>query len=130
MHIVSTVKGELDPKYDIFDVIRATFPSGTLTGAPKIRAMEIISELELEKRGPYGGIVFYLGFNMNLDSCITIRTIVLKDGMAKIQAGAGIVAESKPDNEFQETLSKAQAMINAIKQAGIGGQNDFINRQL
>jgi len=121
MHIVSTIKGELDEPYDIFDVIRATFPAGTLTGAPKIRAMEIVSELEPCKRGPYGGMVFYLGFNGNLDSCITIRTIILKNGLALIQAGAGIVADSIPENEYNETLNKAQALIKAIKKAECGG---------
>jgi anthranilate synthase component 1 len=121
MHIVSTIKGELDEPYDIFDVIRATFPAGTLTGAPKIRAMEIVSELEPCKRGPYGGMVFYLGFNGNLDSCITIRTIILKNGLAMIQAGAGIVADSIPENEYNETLNKAQALIKAIKKAEYGG---------
>jgi anthranilate synthase component 1 len=114
MHIVSTIKAQLDEHYDVFDVIRASFPAGTLSGAPKIRAMEIITELETLKRGPYGGMVFNLGFNGNLDSCITIRTILLKGNTAYIQAGAGIVADSDPEKEYLETLSKAGASIDAI----------------
>jgi anthranilate synthase component 1 len=116
MHIVSTVKAELDPTYDVFDVIRATFPAGTLTGAPKIRAMEIIAGLETEKRGPYGGMILNLGFNGHLDSCITIRTIVIKDGLASVQAGAGIVADSVAEREFIETVNKAGALLETIKQ--------------
>jgi anthranilate synthase component 1 len=115
MHIVSTIKAELDEKYDVFDVIRATFPAGTLSGAPKVRAMEIIAELESERRGPYGGMIFNLGFNGNLDSCITIRTIILKDLVASIQAGAGIVADSIPESEYMETVNKALALINTIE---------------
>jgi anthranilate synthase component 1 len=120
MHIVSTIKAQLDEQYDLFDVIRACFPAGTLTGAPKIRAMEIINELENTKRGPYGGMVFNFGFNGNLDSCITIRTILLKGDTAVIQAGAGIVADSAPENEYKETVSKAQALIDAIQLTGAG----------
>lgn len=118
MHIVTTIKASLDENYDVFDVIKASFPAGTLTGAPKIRAMEIIYELEDLRRGPYGGMILNLGYNMNLDSCITIRTLVLKDNIAKIQAGAGIVADSDPESEYQETINKAEAMIKTIKQAG------------
>ena len=114
MHIVTTIKAELDKSYDVFDVIRASFPAGTLTGAPKIRAMEIISELEPVRRGPYGGMIFYLGFNGNMDSCITIRTVLLKDGIACVQAGAGIVADSIPENEYMESQNKAGALIDAI----------------
>jgi anthranilate synthase component 1 len=121
MHLVSTVKAELDPRYDVFDVIRATFPAGTLTGAPKIRAMEIIHDIEGSRRGPYGGIVFYLGFNGNLDSCITIRTILIKGRRAEIQAGAGVVADSRPEQEYEETVNKAQALWQAIEQAARGG---------
>jgi len=116
MHIVSTIKAELDSAYDVFDVIRATFPAGTVTGAPKIRAMEIISELEPSRRGPYGGMIFYLGFNGNLDSCITIRTIVLKDRVATVQAGAGVVADSMPEAEYEETLNKAGALISTVNE--------------
>lgn len=115
MHIVSTIKAELDDAYDVFDVIKATFPAGTLTGAPKVRAMEIIAELEPDKRGPYGGMVFNLGFNGNMDSCIVIRTLILKDGLAVIQAGAGIVADSVPEKEYQESINKSQALIEAIR---------------
>lgn len=121
MHIVSTIKAELDKGLDVFDVIRACFPAGTLTGAPKVRAMEIIAELEPVKRGPYGGMVFNLGFNGNLDSCITIRTMVLKDNIACIQAGAGIVADSVPETEYEETLNKARALIDAIEKTNAGG---------
>ena len=115
MHIVSTIKAELDDAYDVFDVIKATFPAGTLTGAPKVRAMEIIAELEPDKRGPYGGMVFNLGFNGNMDSCIVIRTLILKDGLAVIQAGAGIVADSVPENEYQESINKSLALMEAIR---------------
>lgn len=122
MHIVSTIKGELDEQYDVFDVIAATFPAGTLSGAPKIRAMEIIAELEKEKRGPYGGMVFNLGFNGNMDSCITIRSIVIQGKTAVVQAGAGIVADSIPEKEYQETVNKAQALIDTIQQTDNGRQ--------
>ncbi len=130
MHIVSNIKAKLDPSFDVFDVIRATFPAGTLTGAPKIRAVEIIAEMETDRRGPYGGMVFYLGFNGNLDSCITIRTIVLKDGVALVQAGAGIVADSLAEKEFEETENKAGAMIEALLAAERGEDNDPSDRQL
>ncbi|MCX6565722.1 MAG: anthranilate synthase component I [Candidatus Aminicenantes bacterium] len=117
MHIVSSVKAELAEPYDIFDVIRAVFPAGTLSGAPKIRAMEIISELEGTRRGVYGGMVCYLGFNGNFDSCITIRTILMQGKTAFIQAGAGIVADSVPENEYRESCHKAQALFQAIERA-------------
>ena len=120
MHIVSIIKGELDENYDIFDVIAAVFPAGTLTGAPKIRAMEIIAELEQERRGTYGGMVFYLGFNGSFDSCITIRTILFKSGQAVIQAGAGIVADSQPEKEYQEVQNKAQVLLQAVQLAEDG----------
>ncbi len=128
MHIVSTVKAELDDEHDVFDVVRATFPAGTLSGAPKFRAMEIISEIEAGRRGPYGGLVFNLGFNGNFDSCITIRTIVIKDGVTFIRAGAGIVADSVPENEYQESLDKAQALFQAVKDASQGGLHDPADR--
>ncbi len=118
MHIVSSITGKLKPGADSFDVIRATFPAGTLTGAPKIRAMEIISELEEERRGPYGGMVLYLGFNGNLDSCITIRSMTCREGQITVQAGAGIVADSDPDSEFLETENKAKALISVILSKG------------
>lgn len=115
MHIVSTVKSEMDDCREVFDVIMATFPAGTLTGAPKIRAMEIIHELEPERRGTYGGMVFYLGFNGNMDSCITIRTMLIKDGLATVQAGAGIVADSIPEKEYEESCNKANALLKAVE---------------
>ena len=114
MHIVSNVTGTLAKDHGADAVMRATFPAGTLSGAPKIRAMQIISELENEKRGPYGGAVAYYSFNGNVNSCITIRTAVLKDGYAHVQSGAGIVADSDPDTEFEETCSKAKAMMRAL----------------
>jgi anthranilate synthase component 1 len=121
MHIYSTVEGELDTsRYDIFDALRATFPAGTVTGAPKIRAMEIIEELEPTKRGPYAGSVGYFSFNGNMDMAITIRTIVLKGNTAFVQAGAGIVADSVPEREYQETVNKAKALLSAIEMAAQG----------
>ncbi|MDP2654528.1 MAG: anthranilate synthase component I [Candidatus Omnitrophota bacterium] len=117
MHIVSNVKGRLKPSQDAFDVLEAAFPAGTLSGAPKIRAMEIIDELENVSRGPYGGCIGYFSFNGNLDSCITIRTIVIKGKKAYIQAGAGIVADSVPLNEYRETVNKARAQVMAIESA-------------
>jgi anthranilate synthase component 1 len=124
MHIVSSVKAELAAPYDIFDVIRAVFPAGTLSGAPKIRAIEIIAELEGTRRGPYGGLVCYLGFNGNFDSCITIRTILMKGKEAFIQAGAGIVADSVPENEYRESWAKAQALFQAIERASQSRQGE------
>ncbi|HNT31128.1 MAG TPA: anthranilate synthase component I family protein [Candidatus Aminicenantes bacterium] len=121
MHLVSSVKAEMDESRDVFDVIRAVFPAGTLSGAPKIRAMEIISELEGRRRDFYGGMVFNLGFNGNFDSCITIRTILKKGRTAFFRAGAGIVADSVPENEFRETEHKAEALFAAIERAGAEG---------
>ncbi|MBN2039242.1 MAG: anthranilate synthase component I [Spirochaetes bacterium] len=115
MHIVSNVVGKLSGEYDVFDVIKAAFPAGTLSGAPKIRAMEIISELEPERRGIYGGMVGYLTFDQNLDSCITIRTFVIKDNIAYLQAGAGLVADSNPEREYYETIHKMKALIKAME---------------
>ena len=115
MHIVSNVEGNLKRSKDAFDVFSACFPAGTLSGAPKIRAMEIINELEPNNRGPYGGSVGYFGFSGNMDMSITIRSFYLEDKKLFFQAGAGIVADSKPTNEFNETVSKSQAMLNAIK---------------
>jgi len=114
MHIVSDVTGTLSPEYDAYDVMRATFPAGTVSGAPKVRAMEIIAELEKTKRGPYAGAVGYFSFDGNLDSCITIRTIVLDKNKAYVQAGAGIVADSVPELEYKETRNKARAMMKAL----------------
>ena len=120
MHLVSHVQGKLQPTKDIYDVIRACFPAGTVSGAPKIRAMEIIEELEPTRRGPYAGAVGYFSFSGNLDTCINIRTILIKDGTAYLQAGAGIVADSDPDREYQETVDKARAMVVAIELAERG----------
>ncbi|MBL9117261.1 MAG: anthranilate synthase component I [Verrucomicrobiaceae bacterium] len=114
MHIVSNVDGELDPSHSAYDVMRATFPAGTVSGSPKVRAMEIISELEKAKRCAYAGAVGYFGFDGNLDSCIALRTCVLKDGEAHVQAGAGVVADSDPTYEYNETVNKATGMLKAI----------------
>ncbi|MCX5852289.1 MAG: anthranilate synthase component I [Deltaproteobacteria bacterium] len=120
MHLVSTIRAELAAGKDFTDVIRATFPAGTLSGAPKIRAMEIIDELEPSGRGPYGGAVGYIGYSGNMDLCITIRTMVLERGIIHIQSGAGIVADSDPDSEYEETKSKAQGLIQAVQMAASG----------
>ncbi|HWQ61066.1 MAG TPA: anthranilate synthase component I family protein, partial [Negativicutes bacterium] len=114
MHIVSEVTGTLDPRYCPTDVLAACFPAGTLSGAPKIRAMEIIAALEKTPRGPYGGAVGYLDFRGNMDTCITIRTLVVEDGEVVIQTGAGIVADSVPATEYQETLHKARALFQVL----------------
>ncbi len=115
MHIVSNVIGKLRQGLDAFDVFNAAFPAGTVTGAPKIRAMQIIEELEPVRRGPYAGAVGYFSFNGNLDSCITIRTVVIAGEKAYIQAGAGIVADSVPENEYRETINKATALMRALE---------------
>lgn len=120
MHIVSSITGRLRREKDHFDALKACFPAGTVSGAPKIRAMEIIDELESIKRGPYAGCVGYFSFSGNLDSCITIRTIILKDGVAYVQAGGGIVADSDPGREYEETCNKARALIKAIEMAEEG----------
>ncbi len=117
MHIVSQVEGQLSKDRTPYDLMRATFPAGTLSGAPKIRAMQIISELEQTQRGPYGGCVGYFSFSGNLDCCITIRTALLKDGKAYVQAGGGWVTDSVPENEYQETVNKSQAMLKAVSMA-------------
>jgi anthranilate synthase component 1 len=108
------------PEFDRFDALAACFPAGTVTGAPKIRAMQIIDELEPAPRGVYAGAVLYADYDDNLDSCIAIRTIHLRDGLATIQAGAGIVADSIPANEFEECANKARAMVRAIELAETG----------
>ncbi len=117
MHIVSNVEGTLAEERDPFDLLAATFPAGTVSGAPKVRAMEIIEELEPTRRGPYAGLVGYLSFNGNLDSCITIRTMLAVGGRVYLQVGAGIVADSDPETEYQETLNKAKALFRAIQMA-------------
>jgi anthranilate synthase component 1 len=117
MHIVSHVKGKMREGLDFFDALRSCMPAGTVSGAPKVRAMQIISELEKEKRGLYAGAVGYLGFNGTMDSCIAIRTILFQNGKAYVQAGAGVVADSVPENEYEETINKAKGMIKAIEAA-------------
>ncbi len=117
MHIVSDLRGKLAEGRDAYDAFAASFPAGTVSGAPKIRAMEIIDELEPFRRGPYGGAVGYFSFDGNLDSCILIRTIIVKDNTAYIQAGAGIVADSVPEREHRECLNKARALFGAVKMA-------------
>jgi anthranilate synthase component 1 len=114
MHIVSNVQAELRAEFDWLDLLRATFPAGTLSGAPKVRAMEIIDELENQRRGPYGGCVGYIDYSGNMDTAIAIRTLVIKDGEIYLRTGAGIVADSDPESEYQECLDKAGALIQAI----------------
>jgi anthranilate synthase component 1 len=120
MHIVSRVTGILRDGVDAYALLRATFPAGTVSGAPKVRAMEIIEELEGLRRGPYAGAVGYFGFNGNVDTCIAIRTILIQDAVAYLQAGAGIVADSDPTREWEETLHKARALSVAIEMAEQG----------
>jgi anthranilate synthase component 1 len=117
MHLVSHVVGQLRPDMTPYEALRACFPAGTVSGAPKIRAMEIIAELETDKRGLYAGAVGYFSFSGNLDTAIAIRTIVYKDGMAHVQAGGGVVADSDPEKEYQETLNKAYGMLKALDEA-------------
>lgn len=125
MHIVSDVEGLLRPDLDAFDLFMSAFPAGTVSGAPKIRAMEIISELEPAPRGPYAGAVGYFGFNGNMDFCITIRTITVAGNRLSIQAGAGIVADSSPEGEYHETMRKAAAMLKTIEEVK---KNDTVYR--
>ena len=115
MHISSTVIGQLNDKSDAFDALMASLPAGTVSGAPKVRAMEIIDELEKHRRGPYAGAVGYIDFSGNMDTCIALRTIVIKDNVAYVQAGAGIVADSNPTSEYEETLNKARGLLRAIE---------------
>lgn len=114
MHMVSNVEGRLKPGLNAFDVLRATFPAGTVTGAPKIRAMQIIEELEPTRRGPYAGSVGYISYSGNMDMCITIRTLLARQGMVYVQAGGGLVADSVPENEYMETRNKARALMEAV----------------
>ncbi|OPX81607.1 MAG: Anthranilate synthase component 1 [Pelotomaculum sp. PtaB.Bin013] len=118
MHIVSNVKGRMSSGNNCYDALRACFPAGTVTGAPKVRAMEIIDELEPDGRGIYAGAVGYLGFTGNLDAAIAIRTMVIHDGCAYVQAGAGIVADSDPEKEYEETINKAGALLNTLREVG------------
>ncbi|HSN76522.1 MAG TPA: anthranilate synthase component I [Anaerolineae bacterium] len=120
MHIVSDVQGQLRPEFDAFDLLRATFPAGTVSGAPKVRAMEIIEALEGTRRGPYAGCVGYIGYDGNMDTCITIRTVVMRGATCTLQAGAGIVADSDPAYEWRETLNKARALAVAVEVAERG----------
>jgi anthranilate synthase component 1 len=117
MHFVTHVQGKLRPDMDAFDALRACFPAGTVSGAPKVRAMEIIAELEPEKRGPYAGAVGYFSFSGNMDMAIAIRTMVVSKGTAYVQAGAGIVYDSVPSHEYEESLNKARALLKALEQA-------------
>jgi anthranilate synthase component 1 len=118
MHLVSHVEGDLAPGLDMFDVLRASFPAGTVSGAPKVRAMEIIEELEPTRRGLYAGAVGYFGFSGNMDFCIAIRTLFVRDGRVYLQVGAGIVADSDPANEYEETVNKGKALVKALEMAG------------
>jgi anthranilate synthase component 1 len=120
MHIVSGVHGTLADGRDQFDVLKACFPAGTVSGAAKIRAMEIIDELEVERRGPYAGAVGYFGFSGNMDFCITIRTFFMRNKDLWIQAGAGIVSDSVPEKEYEETLNKARGLRRAVELAEQG----------
>jgi anthranilate synthase component 1 len=117
LHLVSHVEARLRPDLDSLDALKSVFPAGTLSGAPKVRAMQLIADLEGERRGLYGGAAGYIGYDGNLDTAITIRSAVLKDGVAHIHTGAGIVAGSVPEREFEETEHKAAAMRRAIEQA-------------
>ena len=113
MHITSNVRGQLSPGKTAFDALQSCLPAGTVSGAPKVRAMEIIDEIEPHRRGPYAGAVGYVDFNGNMDTCIALRTIVVQGDKAYVQAGAGIVADSVPANEWNETLNKARAQADA-----------------
>jgi anthranilate synthase component 1 len=121
MHLVSSLRGRLKPQVNCFQALAACFPGGTVSGAPKVRAMEIIDELEPTRRGIYAGAILYLDFSGNLDSCIAIRTMVVKKGMAHVQAGAGLVADSVPEREYRETINKARALLAALEIAHNGG---------
>ena len=120
MHITSQVEGRIRKGMDAFDLLRATFPAGTLSGAPKVRAMEIIEELEETRRGPYGGAVGYFSFDGSMDMCITIRTLLMQNDVISVQAGGGIVADSDPTAEYYETINKAKAVFEAVKYAERG----------
>jgi anthranilate synthase component 1 len=125
MHITSNVTGKLRKECDAFDALAACLPAGTVSGAPKVRAMEIIDELEPHRRGPYAGAVGYIDYRGNMDTCIALRTMVIQNDTAYIQAGAGIVADSIPENEYLETLNKAVGLLKAIEitQARVSGQS-------
>jgi anthranilate synthase component 1 len=120
MHIVSQVEGQIRPGLDAFDLMRATFPAGTVSGAPKVRAMEIIEELEGQRRGLYAGAVGYFSYDGSMDTCIAIRTMLVHSGTVYVQAGAGIVADSDPAREFEECVNKAKALLVAVDRAEQG----------
>ena len=126
MHIVSNVEGRLDPRHDVIDALAAGFPAGTVSGAPKVRAMEIIDELEVDKRGIYAGCIGYFGASGEMDTCIILRTAVVKDGTMHVQAGAGIVYDSDPTSEFEECRNKARALFRAAEEARRFGGNDLL----
>jgi anthranilate synthase component 1 len=117
MHIVSNVEGKLSGKFDAIDALVAGFPAGTVSGAPKVRAMEIIDEFEKNKRGVYAGCVGYFSADGEMDTCIVLRTAIVKDGKMYVQAGAGVVADSVPENEHQECVNKAKALFRAAEEA-------------
>jgi anthranilate synthase component 1 len=117
MHISSTVTGQLNSESDAFDALMASLPAGTVSGAPKVRAMQIIDQLEPHRRGPYAGAVGYIDYSGNMDTCIALRTMVIKDGVAYVQAGAGVVADSDPTGEYEETMNKARGLLRAIQAA-------------
>jgi anthranilate synthase component 1 len=117
MHIVSNVEGEIDPQYDALEALIGGFPAGTVSGAPKVRAMEIIEELEHDRRAIYAGAVGYFSASGAMDTCIALRTAVVKDGVMYVQAGGGVVADSDPEAEYQESRNKAQALIRAAQEA-------------
>jgi anthranilate synthase component 1 len=120
MHIVSHVEGRIRPELDAFDLMRATFPAGTVSGAPKVRAMEIIEELEGQRRGLYAGAAGYFSYDGSMDTCISIRTMLVHDGQVSVQAGAGIVADSDPASEYEESVNKAKALLVAVERAELG----------
>ena len=122
MHITSNVTGQLQEGKDAFDALQACLPAGTVSGAPKVRAMEIIDELEPHRRGPYAGAVGYIDYVGNMDTCIALRTFVIQDDQVYVQAGAGIVADSNPELEYQETLNKARGLLKAIEVTEKRGQ--------
>jgi anthranilate synthase component 1 len=120
MHLVTHVQGKLRPEMNAFDALRACFPAGTVSGAPKVRAMEIIAEIEPEKRGPYAGAAGYFSFSGNMDMAIAIRTMVVSKGVAYVQAGCGVVYDSVPQREYEESMNKARALLKALEQAEAG----------
>jgi anthranilate synthase component 1 len=117
MHLVTHVRGKLRLEMNAFDALRACFPAGTVSGAPKVRAMEIIAEMEPEKRGPYAGAAGYFSFSGNMDMAIAIRTMVVSKGVAYVQAGCGVVYDSVPQREYEESMNKARALLKALEQA-------------